>query len=151
MIRQRRQLAMLLLVAVIAYTGSGFACSGKQQPKTVADILTALGNTKRDLRARNEITAQQDYDISAKLLEANRAYKGFVTDELARLSNSNSTAPDPSARQAAIRALLTSLRSIQDPTVLGIKSANGQKLWRESVAGLNTIMAGLEALQTGGD
>lgn len=142
---RRRQLAILVLVVSIAGFGYG-PCSGKQQPKTVADILTAAGNTKRELRARNEITAQQDYDISAKLLEANRAYKKFVEDELTRL-NSNSAAADPSARQEAIRSLTVSLRSIQDPAVLGIKSANGQALWRESIAGLNTILAGLEALQ----
>lgn len=142
---QRRQLAILILVVSIAGFGYG-PCSGKQQPKTVADILTAAGNTKRELRARNEITPQQDYDISAKLIEANRAYKSFVEDELTRLNN-NSAAPDPSARQAAIRALTVSLRSIQDPSVLGIKSANAQALWRESIAGLNTILAGLEALQ----
>jgi hypothetical protein len=140
----RRQLAILVLVISIAGFGYG-PCSGKQQPKTVADILTSAGNTKRELRARNEITAQQDYDISAKLLEANRAYKKFVEDELTRL-NTNSAA-DPSARQEAIRSLTVSLRSIQDPSVLGIKSANGQALWRESIAGLNTILAGLEALQ----
>lgn len=138
------QLALILLIALVA-TGYG-PCSGKQQPKTVADILTAAGNTKRELRARNEITAQQDYDISAKLLEANRAYKAFVEDELARIG-SNTSAPDPSARQAAIRALTTSLRSIQDPSALGIRSANAQTLWRESIAGLNTVLAGLEALQ----
>lgn len=139
-----RQLALLLLLTLVA-TGYG-PCSGKQQPKTVADILTAAGNTKRELRARGEITPQQDYDISAKLLEANRAYKAFVEDELARIG-ANAGTPDPSARQAAIRALTTSLRSIQDPAVLGIKSANAQSLWRESIAGLNTILAGLEALQ----
>lgn len=146
--RQRRyQFALLLTLALVA---SGYGpCPGKQQPKTVADILTAVGNTKHDLRARNEITAQQDYDISAKLIEANRAYKAFITEELNRLANSNGTTPDPSARQAAVRALLTSLRSIQDPAVLGIKSENARSLWRESIAGLNTVMAGLEALQGG--
>lgn len=148
MIPQRRQLAILILIAALAGFGYG-PCSGKQQPKTVADILTAAGNTKRELRSRNEITAQQDYDISAKLAEANRAYKAFVEDELARLANSNVATPDPSARQAAIRALTTSLKSIQDPSALGIKSASAQKLWQESIAGLNTILAGLEALQGG--
>lgn len=144
---RRRQ---LVLVLVLAMVGFGYGpCSGKQQPKTVADILTGLGNTKRELRARNEITAQQDYDISAKLVEANRAYKSFVEDELKRLATSGGTAPDPSARQAAVRALVTSLRSIQDPGTLGIKSDRARTLWRESVAGLNTVIAGLEALQGG--
>jgi hypothetical protein len=148
LIQQRRlRLALVLLLATVGF-GYG-PCSGKQQPKTVADILSAAGNTKRDLRSRDEITAQQDYDISAKLAEANRAYKAFVNDELARLANSNSTAPDPAARQEAIRALTTSLKSIEDPSALGIKSANAQKLWRESTAGLSTILAGLDALQGG--
>ena len=148
MIRQRRsQLAILLLLATIGF-GYG-PCPGKQQPKTVADMLTTMGNVKRDLRSRNEITAQQDYDISAKLLESNRAYRSFVNDELARLANSNSTTPDPSARQAAVRALITSLRGLQDPSLLGIKSASAQKIWRESIAGMNTVIAGLEALQGG--
>jgi hypothetical protein len=148
MIRQRRrQLALILILATISF-GYG-PCSGKQQPLTVADVLTRLGNVKRDLRARNEITAQQDYDISAKLLEANLAYKRFIDDELARLAASGGTAPDPSARRAAISALVTSLKGLQDPTMLGIKSANGQKLWRESITTLNTVIAGLDALQGG--
>jgi hypothetical protein len=144
MIRTRRQLATLILIALIA---SGYGpCSSNQQPKTVADILVTAGNIKRDLRARNEITPQQDYDISAKLLAANRAYKQFVTDELGRL---DAGAPDPSARQAAIRALISSLRSIQDPAALGIRSESAKKLWREGIAGLNTVIAGLEALRGG--
>jgi hypothetical protein len=148
MIQQRRsQLAILLLLATVGF-GYG-PCSGKQQPKTVADMLTTMGNVKRDLRARNELTAQQDYDISAKLLEANRAYRSFVNDELARLANSNDTTPDPSARQAAVRTLITSLRGLQDPSLLGIKSASAQKVWRDSISGMNTVIAGLEALQGG--
>lgn len=149
MIPQRRQIATLLLIAVISYSGYGFACNSKQQPLTVSDILTRLGNVKRDLRAQNQITAQNDYDISAKLLEANLAYKRFIEDELARLAASGGTAPDPSARQAAVRALITSLRGLQDPSVLGIKSSNGQKLWRDALQTMNTIIAGLEALQGG--
>lgn len=145
-LHQRKQVVTLALIAVIAYTGSGFACGSSQQPKTVADILVTLGNVKRDLRARNEITPQQDYDTSAKLLAANMAYKGFIRDELARL---DAGTPDPSARQAAIRALTDSLRSIQDPSALGFKSDNAKKAWREGVAGLNTVIAGLEALRGG--
>lgn len=144
---QRKQLAILFLIVLTAYSGYGFACSGRDQPRTVADILVAAGDVKRDLRARNELTAQQDYDISAKLLEANRAYRSFVTDELNRLQSGAN--PDPSARQAAIRALITSLRGLQDPSLLGIKSANAQKLWRESIAGMNTVITGLEALRGG--
>lgn len=146
MIQTRRNLVRLLVVALIVSGSYGFACNRNQQPKTVADILVSAGNVKRDLRARNEITPQQDYDVSAKLLAANRAYRSFVTDEIARL---DAGTPDPSARQAAIRALITSLRDIQDPSVLGIKSVNAQKLWREGIAGLNTIISGLEALQGG--
>ena len=144
MIQTRRNLARLLVVALIAANGYGFACNRNQQPKTVADILVTAGNIKRDLCARNELTPQQDYDISAKLLAANVAYKQFVKDELARL---DAGAPDPSARQAAIRALVSSLRGLQDPSALGIKSSNAQKLWREGIAGLGTVIAGLEALQ----
>lgn len=144
MIPRRRQLTILALIVFVAI-GAG-PCSSSQQPKTVADILVGAGNVKRDLRARNELTPQQDYDISAKLLAANVAYKKFITDEVARL---DAGAPHPSARQAAIRSLITSLRSIEDPTALGIKSENGKKLWRESIAGLNTVIAGLEALQGG--
>lgn len=141
---RRRQLALILLITLVA---SGYGpCSSNQQPKTVADILITAGNIKRDLRARGEITPQQDYDISAKLLEANIAYKKFITDEVARL---DAGAPDPSARQAAIRALTTSLRSLQDPSLLGIKSERAQKLWREGISGLNTVLQGLEVLQGG--
>lgn len=145
LIQRRRLLALLLILATVGF-GYG-PCSGKQQPKTVADILITLGNVKRDLRSQNEITAQQDYDISARLLEANRAYRAFVNDELARLASSGSTTPDPSARQAAVRALITSLRGLQDPSILGIKSAGAQKIWRESIAGMSTVIAGLEALR----
>jgi hypothetical protein len=145
MTHTRRKLALLVLISLVA-AGYG-PCSSNQQPKTVADILITAGNIKRDLRARGEITPQQDYDISKKLLEANIAYKKFITDEVARL---DAGAPDPSARQSAIRSLSTTLRGLQDPSLLGIKSANAQKLWREGISGLNTILAGLEALQ-GGD
>lgn len=142
----RRRTTIALIILLLTTTAYG-PCSGKQQPLTVADVLTRLGNVKRDLRARNEITAQNDYDISARLLEANLAYKRFINDELARLEASGGTVPDPSARRAAINALVTSLRGLQDPSVLGIKSANGQKLWRESITTMNTIIAGLEAIQ----
>lgn len=145
MIPARRRTAIALIVVLLTTTAYG-PCSSNQQPKTVADILITAGNVKRDLRARGEITPQQDYDISAKLLEANIAYKKFITDEVARL---DAGAPDPSARQAAIRALTTSLRSLQDPALLGIKSERAQKIWREGVSGLNTVLAGLEVLQGG--
>lgn len=141
----RRRTTIGLVVILLTATAYG-PCGRNQQPKTVADILVAAGNVKRDLRARGELTPQQDYDISAKLLEANVAYKKFITDEVARL---DAGAPDPSARQAAIRALTTSLRGLQDPALLGIKSANAQKLWRDAIGGLNTVIAGLEALQGG--
>jgi hypothetical protein len=148
MIQTRRRLARrilpLVLLTLIA-SGSG-PCSNSQQPKTVADILVAAGSVKRDFRARGELTPQQDYDLSAKLLAANVAYKQFITDEVARL---DAGTPDPSARQAAIRALITSLRGIQDPSVIGFKSSVAQKSWREAIAGLNTIISGLEALQGG--
>lgn len=145
MIPQRKRTITLLAVLLITTSAYG-PCNSKQQPKTVADILVAAGDVKRDLRARGELTPQQDYDISAKLLAANVAYKQFVKDELARL---DAGAPDPTARQTAIRALATSLRGLQDPSLLGIKSTNAQKLWREAIAGLNTVIAGLEALQGG--
>ena len=148
MISQRRQLSILVLVAMLAGFGYG-PCDSKRQPKTVADILVGAENVKRDLRSRNEISAQNDYDISAKLIEANRAYKRFIEDELARLAAGGANQPDPSARQAAIRALTTSLRSIENPSTLGIKSESAQKLWRESIAGINTVITGLELLQGG--
>lgn len=149
MIRTRRHRTAIALALILLTTTAYGPCDSKQQPLTVADVLTRLGNLKRDLRARNEITAQNDYDISAKLLEANLAYKRFIDDELARLATSGGSTPDPSARQAAIRALVSSLRGLQDPSVLGIKSANAQKLWREGVTTMNTIIAGLEALKGG--
>lgn len=146
--RYRKQLVIAALAVLIATTAAAGppACNREDQPRTVADILVTAGNIKRDLRSRGELTPQQDYDISAKLLAANRAYRAFVTDELARL---DAGAPDPTARQAAIRALVTSLRDIQDPSLLGIKSDNARKLWREGIAGLNTVIAGLEVLQGG--
>jgi hypothetical protein len=146
MIPLRKRLALVAVLVAIVGTGFG-PCDSKDQPKTVADILVTAGNVKRDLRARDEITPQQDYDISAKLLEAHIAYKKFIVDEVARLDAGG--APDPSARQAAIRALVTSLRSIQDPSVLGLKSDNAKKVWREAISGLGTVISGLELLQGG--
>lgn len=143
--RQSKSLAILIILSAFIAAGYG-PCDRNQQPKTVADILVTSGNIKRDLRARNEITAQNDYDISAKLLGANIAYKKFITDEIARL---DAGAPDPSARRVAIRSLVDSLRGLQDPSLLGIKGTNAQKLWREGISGLNTVIAGLEALQGG--
>ena len=135
---QRRELMILVLVAAVAYSGYGFACS-THQPKTVADALTSLGNVKRKLKAQGEITAQQDLDISRKLDAANRAYRQFITDEQARVAAGTS---NPTARAAALsqlRAIVVGLNS----SIVGIKNAKSQKLWDESVQTLNTILAGL--------
>src|SRR5690242_19784683 len=91
-LRRRRNLTLLLLsllLTTIVVSGYG-PCSPSQQPKTVADTLVTLGNIKRQLKADGEITPQQDYDISVKLLQANRAYRSFISDELARLSLADS-------------------------------------------------------------
>lgn len=145
-------LAVLLLVTA----GAGPpACSSKDQPRTVADILIAAENAKRSLRATNRtdpatgITAQQDYDISFRLLAANRAYKSFINDELARLAADPSAQPNPDARKQAIAALVGSLKGLDDPTALGIKNEQSKALWRIAVTGLSTVIAGLEVL--GGD
>lgn len=140
------------LALALSFTIAAGPCSSKEQPKTVADTLVTIGNVKRDLRARGEITPQVDYDISARLLEANRSYKRFIDDELARLAQPNANQnPDPDARRQAVNALVSALRGLQDPGILGIKSENAKKLWREAVSSLNTIIQGLEALRTGGE
>jgi len=139
MIQRRKQLATMLLVAAIAYSGYGFACNKSEQPKTVADALTALGNVKRNLKKQGEITAQQDADISRKLDAANRSYRQFITDEQKRIADNK---PDPTARAAALsqlRSILTGLSA----SAVGIKNAKSQQLWDESVGTLNTILAGL--------
>lgn len=156
--RRHRKLISITALVLLLTTTAAYgppACDSKQQPLTVADILTRAGNVKRELRERERqvpgtgISAQTDYDISEKLLAANRAYRRFIDDELARLAASGGTAPDPSARRAAINALVSALRSLENPGVLGIKSANAQKLWREAITTLNTIITGLEAIQGG--
>lgn len=139
----------LLITFTAAWTGP---CSGKEQPQTVADILVSLGDIKRDLRARGEITPQTSYDISNKLAAANRAYRVFITDEQARLAtvDANISAPDPEARRQAINALVTSLRALEDPSAIGIKSETATKIWRAGVKHLPTIISGLEVLRGGG-
>lgn len=54
MIPQRRQLATLLLIAVIAYTGSGFACSSSDVSKVkkkVADAAAILNTAAKSNRS----------------------------------------------------------------------------------------------------
>ena len=134
----RRQTATLLCVVLITYFGAGFACDKKQEPKTVADALTTLGNIKREAKKAGEITAQQDLDISRKLHEVNRAYKKFVVDEQARIA---AGAPDPSARTAALNELRSLVNGLSNPSTLGSKSDKAQKAWAASVATLNTVLA----------
>jgi hypothetical protein len=121
----------------------------------VADILTSAGNVKRTLREQNRtnpatgISAQTDYDISAKLLKANRAYKSFVEDELARLAANPDAQPNPDARRQALAALVAALRDLEDPSILGIKNENSQKIWRDAIAGMNNVIEGIKVLQGG--
>lgn len=144
-------IALALLVLSTAAVGPP-ACNREDQPRTVADILVGAGNAKRDLRERERqqpgtgISAQADYDISYRLAEANRAYRAFVTDELARLAATGATGPDPNARSAALKQLATHLRALNDPGVLGIKSDGARKVWRESIAGISTVIEGIELL-----
>lgn len=144
----RRAKLAVLAVVVLATTAIG-PCDRSTQPRTVADILTSAGRVKRDLRARNEITPQTDYDISYRLAEANRSYRAFVNDELDRLAATGTDAPDPNARNAALRQLATQLRALRDPGVLGIKSEGARKVWTEAIAGIGTVIEGIELL--GGD
>lgn len=155
--RSKSQLALIVLIASIGFGFGPVACpfDSSEQPRTVADIMVAAGNVKRDLRERERqvpgtgITAQQDYDISFRLAQANRAYKQFIDDELARLAANPDAPPNPDARRNAINALVTSLKSIEDPGAIGIKSDGARKLWREGIKGLGTVIAGLEMLRGG--
>lgn len=148
--RTSRLTATSLGIILLVTVGYGPpACNRSEQPRTVADILTAAGNTKRALRAENIITAQNDYDISYQLAEANRSYKAFITDELGRLAATGSDTPDPNARRAALRQLATHLRALRDPSVLGIKSETARKRWGEAIAGLGTVIEGIELLGGG--
>lgn len=139
----------IIVLALLISTTAAFgppACNRTDQPRTVADILTSAGNAKRSLRAQGQISAQADYDISAKLADANRAYKTFINDELARLAATGATTPDPNTRSAALHELATVLRSLEDPTALGIKSADAQKTWRLAITSLDTVITGIELL-----
>lgn len=140
--------ALALLLLTTAAAGPP-ACNRADQPRTVADILSTAGNVKRSLRAENLITPQNDYDISYKLAEANRSYRAFINDELARLAATGTDEPDPNARSAALRQLATQLRALRDPGVLGIKSENARKRWGEAIAGIGTVIEGIELLGGG--
>lgn len=151
--KRLNKLRSVMLLAVLILSTAAYgppACNSSDQPRTVADILVTAGSVKRSLRDANRadpavgITAQQDYDISSRLATANRAYKAFITDELARLDAGGPQ--DPGARKAAINALVGSLRSIEDPAALGIKNPKSREVWRLAIAGLSTVIAGLEAL-----
>lgn len=144
--RQLLSIATLALLLLATAAAGPPACDRSQQPRTVADILGAAGNTKRALRAANAITPQNDYDISYRLAEANRSYKEFINDELARLAATGTDAPDPSARSAALKQLATQLRALRDPSVLGIKSDSARKTWVEALAGIGTVIDGIELL-----
>lgn len=145
----RLTIAALVLVLVSTAGAGPPACNRSEQPRTVADILTSAGNIKRALRAENIITAQNDYDISYRLAEANRSYKAFIDDELRRLAATGSTVPDPNARSAALQQLATQLRALRDPGVLGIKSETARKRWGEALAGIGTVIDGIELLGGG--
>lgn len=145
---KRRPLATIALALLILTTAAAGppGCDRTKQPKTVADILVGAGNAKRALRAGNKISPQTDYDISYRLAEANRAYRAFVTDELLRLAATGSNGPDPNARSAALKQLATHLRALNDPDVLGIKSDDARKVWSEAIAGIGTVIDGVELL-----
>lgn len=155
--RSRTQLALVVLIAAIGFGFGPIYCpfDSSQQPRTVADILVTTGNVKRALRERERqttgtgITAQQDYDISYRLAQANRAYKAFITDELARLDADPSAQPNPDARRNAINALITALRSLEDPGALGLKSDGARRLWKDAISGLALTIEGLEILRGG--
>lgn len=132
----RRQLATMLAVVVIAYSGYGFACS--HAPKTVADALTTLGNIKRDAKKAGEITAQQDLDISRKLDQVNRAYKQFVVDEQKRIQDGT---PNTPARAESLKQLHSLVDALNDPALLGLKSDKAKKAWGASVGTLNSVLA----------
>jgi hypothetical protein len=149
---QRRRIVTVALIGLLLVSTAAWgppACNRASQPRTVADILVSMGQAKRALKARNEITPQQDYDISYRLAEANRSYRAFVVDELQRLSATGETGPDPNARSAALRQLSTQLKALDDPSVLGIKSENARKVWKEAVDGIDTVLAGIELLGGG--
>jgi hypothetical protein len=141
--------AALALVLLTTAAAGPPACNRSEQPRTVADILISAGNIKRALRAENAITAQNDYDISYRLAEANRNYRAFIDDELRRLATTGTSAPDPNARSAALRQLATQLRALRDPGVLGIKSDAARKRWGEAIAGVGTVIEGIELLGGG--
>lgn len=155
--RHRKPITIVALALLILSTAAYGppACDRSKQPKTVADILVGAGNAKRSLRERDRqqpgsgISAQTDYDISYQLAEANRAYRAFVTDELQRLAATGATGPDPNARSAALKQLATHLKALNDPSVLGIKSENARKVWREAIAGIGTVIEGIELLGGG--
>jgi hypothetical protein len=149
--QHRNKLAIMALVLVMLTTAAAGppACNRSEQPRTVADILTSAGNIKRTLRAENVITPQNDYDISYRLAEANRSYRAFIDDELRRLAATGTDAPDPNARSAALRQLATQLRALRDPGVLGIKSEGARKRWGEAIAGIGTVIEGIELLGGG--
>lgn len=156
MLRQhRRKLTLAALALLVVSTAAVGPCDRSSQPRTIADILVAAGNVKRDLRERDRqspgtgISAQTDYDISYRLAESNRAYRAFVTDELQRLASTGATGPDPNVRSAALRQLATHLRALDDPGVLGIKSDSARKAWAEAIKGIDTAIAGIELLGGG--
>lgn len=134
----RRQIALTLVLLVIA-TGGWKSC-GTSEPRTVSSALTSLGNVKRKAKAAGEINAQQDLDISRKLDAMNRSYRQFVTDEQARIAAGTS---DPNAKARALSELRSLLTGLNDPGVLGFKSANARNAWAAAITTLNTILAGL--------
>lgn len=135
-VKQRRQLVLLLIITLTAYSGYGFACD--RAPKTVAAALTTLGNVKREAKKAGELTAQQDLDISRKLHEVNRAYKQFVVDEQARIAAGT---VDPATRSAQLVQIRSLISGLSDPSLLGFKSDGAKKTWAASITTLNTVLA----------
>lgn len=145
LIIKKKITSLSLLCVLFLVSFAGLCPKAKEQPVTVADILSTLGDTKRDMKIDGKIDAQTDLNISRTLLAAVRTYKKYVQNELDRLERGEEVSL--SSRTAIIKELVVLLAELDDPAVLGIKSEDAKKIWRLATTGLKTVLNGLRALQ----
>jgi hypothetical protein len=124
-----------LVLFLCSFTINASRCdkqtTANNEPKTVAELLTLAGNTKRELRDENHrdagtgISAQTDADLTRALLKANRVYKEYVESEKERLTTNPSGQPD----SQKLMALHVALFALENPDNFSVTNPRAREAW----------------------
>lgn len=145
MIQTRRQLATLLLIAVIAYTGSGFACSANDVSKVkkkVADAAAILNTAAKSNRSLYQsglygVVGSPDaigkrQKVATAIHQANE-YLSLAVERAATL-----TAADLEVGKSNIVSLLQQASALL--TQLNIDNENIRLVLQSAVAAINSAV-----------